>query len=68
MSVFADHAVCLECEREMTSLERHLMSAHQLTPELYRLKWRLSADHPLVAPDYAQLRSAMAEAPWLGCR
>jgi predicted transcriptional regulator len=67
-SVFADHVVCLECRREMTSLGRHLMSAHELTPERYRLKWRLPAGHPIVAPDYAKLRSAMAKASGLGRR
>jgi predicted transcriptional regulator len=67
-SVFADRVVCLECGREMTSLRRHLMDAHGLTPERYRLKWRLPAEHPIVAPDYAKLRSAMARASGLGRR
>jgi predicted transcriptional regulator len=67
-SVFADHVVCLECGREMTSLRRHLMDAHGLTPEFYRLKWRLAPKHPIVAPDYAKLRSAMAKASGLGRR
>jgi predicted transcriptional regulator len=67
-SVFADRVVCLECGREMTSLRRHLMDAHELTPEFYRLKWRLPTDHPIVAPNYAKLRSAMAKASGLGRR
>jgi predicted transcriptional regulator len=67
-SVFANRVVCLECGREMISLRRHLRDAHGLTPERYRLKWRLSAGHPIVAPDYAKLRSAMAKASGLGRR
>jgi predicted transcriptional regulator len=67
-SVFADRVVCLDCGREMISLRRHLRDAHGLTPERYRLKWRLPAGHPIVAPDYAKRRSAMAKASGLGRR
>jgi predicted transcriptional regulator len=67
-SVFANRVVCLECGREMTSLRRHLRDAHGLTPERFRLKWRLPADHPIVAPDYAKRRSEMAKASGLGRR
>jgi predicted transcriptional regulator len=65
-SVFADHVVCLDCGRKMTSLKRHLRSAHGLTSESYRLKWRLPAAYPIVAPDYAMLRSTVAKASGLG--
>jgi predicted transcriptional regulator len=67
-SVFDDHVVCLECGREMSSLRRHLNSAHGLTPERYRQKWGLPAGYPIVAPDYATLRSTMAKASGLGRR
>jgi predicted transcriptional regulator len=52
----------------MTSLRRRLKSAHGLTPERCRMKWRLSADHPIMAPDYAKTRSTMAKASGLGRR
>jgi predicted transcriptional regulator len=67
-SVFADHVVCLECGRKMTSLRRHLKTAHALTPDGYRRKWGLPGGYPIVAPDYARLRSAMARASGLGRR
>jgi predicted transcriptional regulator len=67
-SVFANRVVCLECGREMSSLRRHLKTAHRLTPEHYRIKWRLPPAYPIVAPDYARRRSEMAKASGLGRR
>jgi predicted transcriptional regulator len=32
-----------------------------LTPEQYREKWNLPADFPMVAPNYAAKRSALAK-------
>ncbi|PBB99529.1 hypothetical protein CK224_08315 [Mesorhizobium sp. WSM3862] len=43
-------------------LKRHLMTDHDLTPEQYRAKWNLPADYPMVAPNYAERRSALAKA------
>ena len=47
------------------SLRRHL-TALGLTPEQYREKWRLPADYPMVAPNYAAQRSALAKSMGLG--
>ena len=47
-------------------LKRHLMSAHGLTPEQYRAKWGLPTHYPMVAPNYAKLRSKMAKESGLG--
>ena len=33
----------------------------QLTPEQYRQRWGLPFSYPLVAPDYAKMRSALAK-------
>jgi len=65
-SVFPDHLVCLEDGEKVTVLKRHLRTAHGLTPEQYRAKWGLPGDYPMVAPDYARLRSRMAEEAGLG--
>jgi predicted transcriptional regulator len=65
-SVFADHLVCLEDGKHVTKLKRHLNSAHGLTPELYRTKWGLPATYPMVAPNYAKIRSGLAKAAGLG--
>lgn len=65
-SVFPDYIVCLEDGRKMTTLKRHLRVSFNLTPEQYRAKWGLPATYPLVAPNYAELRSALAKQIGLG--
>jgi predicted transcriptional regulator len=47
-------------------LKRHLMTDHKLTPEQYRQRWELPLSYPLVAPDYAKTRSALAKKFGLG--
>ena len=37
-----------------------------MTPEQYREKWGLSADYPMVAPNYAAARSQLAKQMGLG--
>ena len=37
-----------------------------MTPDEYRAKWNLPADYPMVAPNYAQQRSAFAKKIGLG--
>ena len=59
-SVFADHVVCLEDGAKMTMLKRYLRVRFNLTPEQYRERWGLPRDYPMVAPDYAKRRSALA--------
>jgi len=65
-SVTADHLVCLECGKHFSMLKRHLGTDHQLTPEQYRQKWGLPANYPLVAPNYARVRSSLAKKIGLG--
>jgi predicted transcriptional regulator len=65
-SVKADHLVCLECGQKFSVLKRHLRTDHQLTPEEYRQKWELPGSYPLVAPDYAKMRSGLAKKIGLG--
>ncbi|TIW00144.1 MAG: MucR family transcriptional regulator, partial [Mesorhizobium sp.] len=52
--------------KKFKSLKRHLATHYGLTPEEYRAKWRLSADYPMVAPNYAAARSALAKTMGLG--
>jgi predicted transcriptional regulator len=47
-------------------LKRHLMTDHNMTPEQYRERWGLGRDYPMVAPDYASKRSALAKKIGLG--
>ena len=65
-SVRSDHLVCLECGKHFSMLKRHLSTDHQLTPQEYRQKWGLPPTYPVVAPDYAKTRSALAKKIGLG--
>jgi predicted transcriptional regulator len=65
-SVKNDHIVCLEDGKKMKMLKRHLMTDHGLTPAEYRARWGLPADYPMVAPDYAEKRRALAKEIGLG--
>jgi predicted transcriptional regulator len=47
------------------TLKRHLAS-HGLDPRSYRDSYGLPADYPMVAPGYAEQRSALAKAIGLG--
>lgn len=65
-SVFPDYIICLEDGKKFKSLKRHLGVHYGLTPNEYREKWGLKADYPMVAPNYAERRSALAKASGLG--
>ena len=65
-SVFDDHVICLDCGKQLKMLKRHLMTDHGMTPEQYRERWTLGRDYPMVAPDYASKRSALAKKIGLG--
>ncbi|MET3794479.1 MucR family transcriptional regulator [Aquamicrobium terrae] len=65
-SVTPDYIVCLEDGKQFKSLKRHLSTHYGLTPEEYRAKWGLPTDYPMVAPNYAAARSALAKTMGLG--
>ena len=65
-SVQPEYVVCLEDGVHARTLKRHLQSAHGLTPQQYREKWRLPKDYPMVAPAYSERRSKMAKEVGLG--
>ncbi len=64
-SVAPDYLICLEDGKKFKSLRRHLRLLG-LTPEQYREKWGLPPDYPMVAPNYAAQRSALAKKIGLG--
>lgn len=64
-SLTHDYLVSLEDGKQYRTLKRHL-SGLGLTPEEYRAKWNLPADYPMVAPAYAERRSALAKQLGLG--
>jgi predicted transcriptional regulator len=65
-SVMRDYLVCLEDGKRLKTLKRHLRAAYGMTPEEYRARWRLPPDYPMVAPGYADRRSALARGQGLG--
>jgi predicted transcriptional regulator len=65
-SVFPDYIICLEDGKKFKSLKRHLSTHYGLTPDEYRQKWGLKQDYPMVAPNYAAQRSALAKSAGLG--
>lgn len=67
-SVTPDYLVCLEDGKKLKMLKRHLRTNYSMTPEEYRAKWKLPADYPMVAPNYAAQRSEFAKKIGLGRR
>ena len=65
-SVKPDYIVCLEDGMKLKMIKRHLQTHHNMTPAEYKAKWKLPADYPLVAPNYAAQRSALAKTMGLG--
>jgi len=59
-SVKPDYIICLEDGKKLKMLKRHLMTQYQMTPSDYRAKWGLPAEYPMVAPNYAEQRKALA--------
>lgn len=65
-SVQHDFIVCLEDGKKLKMLKRYLRTRFNLTPDEYRARWGLSFDYPMVAPAYAEVRSAFAKQIGLG--
>jgi predicted transcriptional regulator len=67
-SVTPDYIICLDDGKRFKSLKRHIRTCYGLSPEEYREKWGLPYDYPMVAPNYAASRSALAKKMGLGRR
>jgi predicted transcriptional regulator len=67
-SIKPDSITCVECGKKQKMLKRHLMTSHNLTTGEYRQKWGLSADYPMVAPNYAEQRRTLAKSIGLGTK
>lgn len=59
-SVKHDTLICLDCGAKMKMLKRHLAMDHDLSPADYRARWKLPADYPMVAAEYAARRKELA--------
>ncbi|KAA0121852.1 MucR family transcriptional regulator [Methylobacterium sp. P1-11] len=58
-SITHEALISFEDGKRYKTLKRHL-TAYGLTPEMYRAKWGLPIDYPMVAPGYSERRSAIA--------
>jgi predicted transcriptional regulator len=67
-SITPEYLICLEDGKKLKMLKRHLATAYGMTPDDYRQRWNLPADYPMVAPQYAEQRSALAKQIGLGSR
>jgi predicted transcriptional regulator len=65
-SVTPDAIICLECGKKFSMLKRHLRTDHSMSTDEYRAKWGLPPTYPMVAPEYAERRSALAMKIGLG--
>ncbi len=65
-SVKPEYIVCLEDGKKQKMLKRHLKAAHDMTPNDYRKRWGLPSDYPMIAPNYAAMRSKLAKKIGLG--
>ena len=65
-SVRPDHIICIDCGYKGKMLKRHLQSRHGLSVIQYKLRWNLSSDYPMTAPNYSEQRSQFAKKIGLG--
>ena len=67
-SVFADYIICLEDGKKLKTLKRYLRTTYGMTLDDYRRRWDLPQTYPMVAPNYATERSAIAKRRGLGVK
>lgn len=60
-SMTPDFLICLEDGKRFKMLKSHLRRTYDMTPAEYRRKWSLPSNYPMVAPNYAALRSQIAK-------
>jgi predicted transcriptional regulator len=65
-SIKPDYLVCLEDGAKLKMLKRYLRTNYDMSPDDYRAKWDLPKDYPMVAPNYAETRRALAHKSGLG--
>ncbi|MES2252909.1 MAG: MucR family transcriptional regulator [Pseudomonadota bacterium] len=65
-SINEDYIVCLEDGKKLQMLKRHLNSVYGMTLAQYKTRWSLPSDYPVVSPNYARRRSAIAKNTGLG--
>lgn len=61
-----EYIICLEDQKKVAMLSRHLKRHHGMTVEEYFKKWNLPEDYPIVAKSYSEKRSKIAKDQGLG--
>ncbi len=51
---------CMVCGKGFTTLKRHLVTAHDMSPKEYRTKFNVPAGTTLASKDYSESRRKMA--------
>lgn len=59
-SITPNYLICLEDGAKLKMLKRYLAVRWNLSPEEYRAKWSLPDNYPMIAPNYARVRSKIA--------
>ena len=67
-SVQPDFLVDLFTGRKLKTLKRVIARQHGMTPAEYRTYWGLPDSYPMIAPNYSEMRSAIAKTSGLGRR
>ena len=57
-SIREKSVVCLECGRVCRVLSKRHLALHGLTPDMYRLKWEIGKDTPLMCFELLDLRKS----------
>jgi predicted transcriptional regulator len=57
----AEQVFCMECGKGFTTLKKHLMVSHNLTPKDYRKKFKVPTKTPLVARNYSESKKRIAQ-------
>lgn len=65
-SITDDYIICLEDGKKLQMLKRHLKTVYNMSVDQYKERWGLPMDYPVVAPNYAKRRSAIAKNTGLG--
>ena len=64
-SITPGFLICLDDGKRLKTLKRPLTNLG-MTPDQYRTKWGLPDSYPIVTPEYAATRSALAKKSGLG--
>jgi predicted transcriptional regulator len=64
----ADKVYCLVCGKAFTTLKKHIMVSHQLTPKDYRKQFGIPTKTPLVARKYSEAKKKIAQEKGLAAK